>query len=131
MCWCIFFVFHILCFFCDYFNLCHTLKCFFFPHNLFFGKVLTSSKLFCFFLLFSCFFFLPCFCFPPAKGLTREEAYKRVEKALHEERMGDVEIARDLVKEASALSGGRPSFVSDEGVYDGLRQWQAILRETP
>lgn len=86
------------------------------PHDFFFTWL---------FRLFCSFFF------SFVQGLTREEAYKRVEKALHKERMGDVQMARSLVREASALSGGRPSFVSDEGVYDGLRQWQAILRETP
>lgn len=67
----------------------------------------------------------------PFAGLSREAAYKRVEKALHKERMEDVDIARRLVLQASSLLDSRPSFVSDEGVYDGLRQWQAIMRETP
>lgn len=64
-------------------------------------------------------------------GLRKEEAYKRTHAAMQKERAADVAAVRQMVKEASTLSGSRPSFVSDDDVYSGLRFWQTMMLETP
>ena len=50
---------------------------------------------------------------------------------MQKERAADVAAVRRMVEEASALSGSRPSFVSDDDVYSGLRFWQTMMQETP
>lgn len=49
---------------------------------------------------------------------------------MQKEREADVTAVRRMVEQAAEFAEARPSFVSDEGVYDGLRQWQAMMAET-
>lgn len=50
---------------------------------------------------------------------------------MKKERDEDVAKVRKMVKEASSMAGARPSFVSDDDVYSGLRFWQSMMQETP
>eukprot|EP00903_Cladosiphon_okamuranus_P007155 g6947.t2 len=64
-------------------------------------------------------------------GVQKEEAYNLTHEALRKERAADVAAVQRMVKEASSMSGARPSFVSDDDVYSGLRFWQSMMQETP
>lgn len=49
---------------------------------------------------------------------------------MRKERSADVAAVQRMVKEASSMSGARPSFVSDDDVYSGLKFWQSMMQET-
>lgn len=63
-------------------------------------------------------------------GVKKEEAYNLTHDALRKERAADVAAVQRMVKEASSMSGARPSFVSDDDVYSGLKFWQSMMQET-
>ncbi|CAM9220726.1 unnamed protein product [Pylaiella littoralis] len=64
-------------------------------------------------------------------GIKKEDAYKRTHEAMKKERAEDVAKVQRMVKEASSMAGARPSFVSDDDVYSGLKFWQSMMQETP
>ncbi|CAM9356884.1 unnamed protein product [Ectocarpus sp. 12 AP-2014] len=63
-------------------------------------------------------------------GLMKEDAYERTHELMKMERSADVAAVQKMVREASSMAGGRPSFVSDEDVYSGLKFWQSMMQET-
>ncbi|CAM9651464.1 unnamed protein product [Scytosiphon promiscuus] len=64
-------------------------------------------------------------------GAFKEEAYKRAHEAMKKERAEDVAAVQEMVREASTMSGSRPSFMADDDVYSGLKFWQSMMQETP
>lgn len=63
--------------------------------------------------------------------MKKEDAYERTHAAMKKERAADVAAVRQMVRDASSMAGARPSFVSDDDVYSGLKFWQSMMQQTP